>query len=480
MKELKVDVAIIGSGTAGIRAHKGAKKQGASVVMIEGDQYGTTCARVGCMPSKLLIAAAEAAHGAHNASDLGIHANDIQINGKEVMQRVRDIRDRLTGHTVKQTLSIPEEERLMGWAHFEDDNSLLVGDHTRVKAKSIVIASGSRPMILPLFDGLEDKLIVNDDIFSWQDLPESVVVFGPGVIGLELGQALHRLGVRVRMFGVQSLLGPLSDPEIKAKAEEIFTAEFPLDTDSKVESVSRDGDNVVVRFYDRNSDGTRQTKISEERFDFCLAATGRVPNVEKLKLENTSLTLDTKGVPLFNNKTMQCGSSSIFIAGDANNELPLQHEASGEGMIAGSNAARFPNVQEGKRYTPLSVVFTEPQIAMVGKSWHQLEDEKKADPTKDYATGKINFAHVVRARVMNDAHGLMQVYASVADEKFQGAEIFGPKAEHFAHLLAWCKEEGLTIQEMLDRPYYHPVYEEGLRSALQLLQKALNKKKEGA
>ncbi|GAB6089906.1 dihydrolipoyl dehydrogenase [Spirochaeta dissipatitropha] len=464
MREINTDVAIIGAGTAGLTAHSAAIRNGASVQLIEGGNYGTTCASVGCMPSKLLIAAADAAHGINKASEFGISAES-HIDGKKLMDRVRSMRDQFTGGVVKMTENIPEDQRLIGYAEFEDSNTLVVGGHTRVHAGSIIIASGSRPARLSMFEDLGDRLVFNDDIFEWESLPKSVAVFGPGIIGLELGQALHRLGVRIRMFGVQGLLGPLTDPEVKSNAEQIFGSEFPLDTDARVESVHRDGDDVIISFFARSSDGNLEKSPREERFSYVLAATGRVPNLENLNLDKSGLELDSRGIPVYDPKTMQCGTSSIFIAGDVNSSKPLLHEASHEGKTAGKNAALFPDVQSVQRYTPLSIVFTDPQIAIVGNSHSTLPDSATAG-SHDWSTDP-------RARMMATDRGLLKVYGDKVDGRLLGAEILGPHAENLAHLLSWCVEQKMTVDEMLDKPYYHPVYEEGLKKALQDLSRQI-------
>ena len=197
----QVDVAVIGAGSAGLPAFRAARKHTENLVLIEGGVYGTTCARVGCMPSKLLIAAAEAAHSVEAAAGFGVHTAKPIINGEEVMRRVRRERDRFVGFVLEGVENIDEKHHIQKHAVFLDNHTLQVGDSI-VEAKTIVIATGSSPTVIPKFAELGDCLIVNDDIFEWQTLPESVAVFGPGVIGLELGQALHRLGVRIRLFGV--------------------------------------------------------------------------------------------------------------------------------------------------------------------------------------------------------------------------------------------------------------------------------------
>ncbi|WP_434627293.1 dihydrolipoyl dehydrogenase [Chromobacterium sp. CV08] len=454
MKTVHIDVAVIGAGTAGLAAYRAAKAGGASALIIEGGPYGTTCARVGCMPSKLLIAAAEAAHHAGHTDMFGVHVDgDIRVDGREVMARVRGERDRFVGFVVRGVDGIPAEDKLAGYARFVDNTTLQVDNHTIVQARRVVIATGSSPSLPAPFTAFGDRLIVNDDVFDWETLPESVAVFGPGVIGLELGQALSRLGVRVRVFGVGGGVGPLSDPAVKAYAREALSAQFYLDPEAKVLEMGVVDGRAAIRFVALDGEETA------ESFDYVLAATGRTPNVRGLGLENTSLKLDARGVPLFNAKTMQCGDSPVFIAGDANNILPLLHEAADEGKTAGANAAAYPDVGAGLRRSGIAVVFSDPQMMMVGSRFADLADG-------EFVIGAVSFEDQGRSRVMGVNTGLLHVYADKADGRFLGAEMIGPRAENLAHLLAWSHQQRLTVEQMLDMPFYHPVIEEGLRTAL--------------
>ncbi|MEX3931587.1 dihydrolipoyl dehydrogenase [Paraburkholderia phymatum] len=454
MKTLHIDVAVIGAGSAGLPAFRAAKAAGASAVLIEGGAYGTTCARVGCMPSKLLIAAAEAAHAARRTAPFGVHVDGaVRIDGREVMARVKGERDRFVGFVVESTEGIPADERLISYAQFIDDNVLQVGDHTRVHAKSVVIATGSSPFVPPMYQALGDRAIVNDDVFAWDDLPRKVAVIGAGVIGLELGQALAWLGVDVTMLGARGRVGPLSDPAIKGYAQQVFSESFRFEPHAQAEAATREGDSVHLRY--RDSAG----ELREDTFDYVLVTAGRRPNVDGLGLHNTTLELDARGVPVFDPVTLQAGQHPVFIAGDANNVLPLLHEAADEGRAAGENAARFPDVKRLVRRAPISVVFTEPGIAMVGA--------RHADLAADsFVTGEVSFEDQGRSRVMLRNRGLMHVYVDKASRRFAGAEWIGPDAEHIAHLLSWALQMNLTVDAMLAMPFYHPVVEEGLRTAL--------------
>lgn len=461
MNNIQVDVAIIGAGTAGMVAYKAARGAGASAVLIEDGEYGTTCARVGCMPSKLLIAAADAAHAVRNASGFGVRVDgDVNIDGRAVMARVRRERDRFVESVVRDVHRIPEESRFRGRARFVDDTTLAISDHTQVTSKSIVIATGSRAPRLEGFTELGDRLIISDDVFNWHDLPESVAVIGPGIVGLELGQALNRLGVRVEVFGRGGRVGPLSDPEIRAHAIATFNEEFTLQLDARILAMRRDGNRVYIRY--TGSGGTPRS----EGFDYVLAATGRVPRIDGLGLERTTLELDAKGVPLVDSQTARArsieGESPIFIAGDVANFIPVLHEAADEGRIAGQNAARHAlgePLQSALRRAPLRIVFTDPQMAVVGPGFHAMKPGS-------FATGRASFEDQGRARIMRKNKGLVNVYGDGASGRFLGAEMLAPAGEHLAHLLAWALQNTMTIAEMLEMPFYHPVLEEGLRTAL--------------
>lgn len=460
MKTLAVDVAIIGAGTAGMTARRAALKEGASVVMIEDGPYGTTCARVGCMPSKLLIAAADAAHVARHAAPFGVHVDGIRIDGREVMERVRNERDRFVGFTLDSVESMPAEEKLRGRARFLSDTVLDVGGHTRVEARSIVIATGTRPNIPAQYQPLGERAIVNDDVFDWEELPDSVLVIGAGVIGLELGQALSRLGVRTRILQRSSHIGGLRDPQVWESAVAAFQEELDLCLEAAILDVRRVGNEAEVRY---QVPGTPEVT---KRFDYVLLAAGRVPNLDDLGLENTRAVLDEKGRPAYDAATLRIGDTPIFIAGDVNGVLPLLHEAADDGRIAGANAARYPDgIRPGERRAPLSIVFTDPQLAAVGLRFNELPE--------DAAIGEVDFTNQGRSRIMLKNRGRLRVYAQRETGVFLGAEMAGPGMEHMGHLLAWAVQQQLTVDQMLAMPFYHPVVEEGLRTALQRLAREL-------
>ncbi len=459
MKTLKTDVAVIGAGSAGLNAYRAARAAGAEVLMIEGGPYGTTCARVGCMPSKLLIAAAEAVHHADIADGFGVRVPGVEVDGKAVMHRVRNERDRFVGFVLESVENVPSEDRILGYARFLGPNLLAVGDDLQIEAERIVLATGSRPHVPDFLKPVAHRILTNDEIFERDDLPSSAVVFGTGVIALELAQALHRLRVRVLVLGRSGRIGPFTDPRVQESAREFFLNDIDLVPSPKALRIEPEGESVKLRFI------TDTGRLREESFAWVLVATGRVPNLDHLDLEKSGLALNAKGLPFIDPKTLQCSDSHIFIAGDITGEKMILHEASDEGKTAGTNAGNWPRLEAGLRRAPLEIVFTDPQMVMVGTPFRNLP--------KNAAIGEVSFRGQGRSRIHQMNQGLVRLYADRASHRFLGAEMFGPRMEHMGHLLSWAVQAEMSVETMLDMPFYHPVFEEGLRTGLRDLKAKL-------
>ncbi|WP_428264841.1 dihydrolipoyl dehydrogenase [Haliangium sp.] len=464
MTTLQVDVAIVGAGTAGLTARREALKHGARrVVLIEGGPYGTTCARVGCMPSKLLISAADLAFEASHAANFGIDLPEPpRIDGRAVMARVQRERDRFVGFVVDSVESLPAEQRLRGWARFAGPSALVVtgedGAETRVEAGTVVVAVGSRPRIPPILaalDSLGDRVLTNEHVFELDDLPTSLAVLGTGVIGLELGQAMHRLGVRTAIFGRSHRVGPIACPTLQRTVREVLGAELDLRLGTSLTGARTGEGGVELSWTDAEG------RAHSEFFERVLVAAGRVSNIDRLGIEAAELAVDERGVPSFDGRTMQCGDRPVFIAGDVTGERTILHEAADEGRVAGANAAMYPEVRAHCRRTPLSIVFTDPQMAVVG--------EPGSTKMCKNGMGEVSYDDQGRARVMGKNRGVVRVYAGEPRAELIGAEMFGPRVEHTAHLLAWAVQSDMTVEQALQMPFYHPVVEEGIRTALRNL-----------
>ncbi len=446
---LRCDVAVIGAGTAGLAAERAARSNGASTLLIDPYFHGTTCATVGCMPSKLLIAASHAAHAVRLSGQFGIEARDVRIDGKAVMHRVRTERDRFVRLTQESFDEIPDGVRLRGLAKFVDAETLSLDDGRIIEADSIVIATGSSPSVPEAFAKLGNRILTNETIFDLEDLPNSLAVIGSGTIGLELAQAMARLGVEVTLFDNGDRLGGIRCDKVHAALRTAIEDDLRLILNVKLKPSAVDAGIRIEWSGDSSGDAT---------FDYALVATGRPPNLDSLNLAATGLALDEQGVPEHDRETMRCGESAIFLAGDAGHDLPLLHEASHDGAIAGRNAVAFPASIKADRFTAFSITFTSPPVARIGKS----EDD-------GVITGTAECSDQGRARVEGVNKGVLTLYAAAPDGRLIGADLFTPASEHLAHIIAWAVQNGQTATQLLSMPFYHPTIEEGLKSALRTI-----------
>ncbi len=448
MTKLTCDVAIIGAGTAGLAAERSARRNGAKTLLIDEGFGGTTCASVGCMPSKLLIAAGNAMHAVEQASVFGVEASGT-VDGVAVMTRVRKERDAFVAGVEKSIDKLPEEVKIEARAKFAGATILSLSDGREVHAKSVVIATGSSPAIPEMFDAVRDRVLTNESIFELADLRGSIGVIGAGALGLELAQAMARLGVETMVFDTGETIGGLKDPHVAEAYHEILSREIPILLGVEL-TVKPDGDGVRLAWTGSAS--------GERRFDYLLVATGRPPRIKDIGLETTGLALDDHGMPNFDRDTMQCGTAPIFIAGDADHDRAVLHEASAEGTIAGRNAASYPEVTPGKRTVPFAITFTHPNVAVIGKI--------AKDDDADSVIGTASYDDQGRAKVEACNAGLVRFYADRRDGRLTGATMAGPAVEHSAHLIAWAIQSGWTATEVLDLPFYHPTFEEGMKDAL--------------
>lgn len=444
--ERQVDVAVIGAGTAGLAALSQVRRAGRSFVLINAGELGTTCARVGCMPSKAVIQIADDLDRRNYLTRIGIEgAHAPNTNGQAALERVRELRDIFVDRVLAGTTDEMGEEFIEGHAEFLEPGVLRVNDQT-IRARSIVIATGSRPVVPPSWESIRDRIITTDEVFELGVLPASMAVVGLGVIGLELGQALHRMGVRITGVDQLTTVAGLQDPVVNQSACDIFGQEFPLWLGQRAEVEEHRGQLRV-------SSGERSVVV-----DQILASMGRRPNLQTLGLDKLGIELDSNGVPPFNPNTMQVGDLPVFIAGDATGVRAILHEVADEGRIAGYNAAR-ERITAFRRKVPLAITFSDPNIATVGATWSELVHDR-------IAVGEVRLGTVGRALIMGRNRGVLRVYVDKTDGRIIGAAMVAAAGEHLAHLIAWSIQQRLTAFDMLKLPYYHPTIEEALQRAL--------------
>lgn len=230
MQERQVDVAIIGSGSAGLYAMGRVRPSGKSVVLINGGELGTTCARVGCMPSKAVIQVAEDFHRRGVFKRFGLEGEEnLSLDVSEAMGYVQDLRDIFVERVISNSTDrMPEGMFVKGYTRFVGPNLLEMEDGQRIRAGKVVIATGSRPIIPAPWQPFRDRIITTDEFFELEELPASIAIVGLGVIGLEIGQSLHRLGCKVVGVDMQQAIGGLTDPEAVKSAIDIIGKEFPM------------------------------------------------------------------------------------------------------------------------------------------------------------------------------------------------------------------------------------------------------------
>jgi len=441
----KVDVAIIGAGTAGLNAMAQVQEVTDNFVLINGGTIGTTCARVGCMPSKILIQVGDDFHRRHVLAKEGIHKGDhLIVDVSQALSHVRMLRDGFVNGIVQDLIKPLGDKYIEGYAEFIAPNVLKVGKD-QIQAEKTIIATGSRPVIPDQWNRLRDAILTTDDIFEQRQLPSDMAVIGLGAVGLELGLALQRLGLNVTGFDQLNQIGGLQDPEVNRAAVEILGQDFPMHLGNEVE-IEKQGDRVKV------ISGSTSVLV-----DKILVSVGRLANIDRLHLERVGIQFDDQRIPSFNLKTMQIHDQQIFIAGDLNDFRPVLHEVTHEGTVAGYNAVH-DSVVAFQRKAAMTICFTDPNICMAGATWKDVVDRRPAIGSARFDGG--------REKIMMRDHGVIRIYADRKKGKLLGTEMVAPGGEHLVHLLAWSIQQELTVFDLLTMPFYHPTIEETLHTAL--------------
>ncbi|HET6579491.1 MAG TPA: dihydrolipoyl dehydrogenase [Gemmatimonadales bacterium] len=448
----QADVAIVGAGTAGLTALREVRARTDDFVLINAGPYGTTCARVGCMPSKALIAAANAFHARKKLDEFGIRGGSgLRADIPAVLRRVRSLRDRFVAGVLKATEDLGARN-IAGRARLEGATRVIVGERV-IQAGQIVLAPGSSPIVPKPWRALGDRILTSDTLFDEEDLPRRIGVVGLGPLGVEIAQALARLGIDVHGFDAGTQIAGLSDERVADAARDNLAKECVIHLDAQIE-LSKAGPGVEMRW--------EGGSVTVEKV---IAAVGRRPNVDGLGLETLGVPLDEEGMPEVDPMTMRIGTTPVLLAGDANGDKPLLHEAADEGHIAGLNATSKDPIHLPRR-TPLSLVFCDPEVASVGQRAKDLDPETTL-------IGEVSFARQGRARILQESRGLLRIYAARRDGRLLGAEMAIPAAEHMVHLLALAIGQELTVHDLLRMPFYHPTLEEGLRTALRTIAREL-------
>ena len=446
-QERNVDVAVIGVGTAGQSAAREVAKVTDRFVVIDDKMRGTTCAFAGCMPSKVLIQVADDYHRRHVLKRQGIKGAEkleVEENGAKVMAYVRKLRDGFVAGDRKGMKRLGKH-LIAGTACFLEPQLLEV-DGQHIRAKKVVVATGSSPVVPGPWKEFSPYLLTTESLFEMKALPRRLAVIGLGPVGLELGQALARLGVEVFGFEMGKTVGGASDPVVSDAMCEQLRKEMELHLNTPAKLLNHK-DGVAV---EANGEKTS--------VDAVLVTVGRRHNLDNLGLNPIGVEIDEQGRPEIDPATCRIPGHPIYVAGDATGRRAILHEASDEGRIAGYNAVRQEDHSFVRR-TPLNVVFCSPNIVAVGERYDSL------DPSLS-VIGEMDFSRQSRAKIMEANFGVCRIYATKKEGRLLGAEMAVTDGEHLGHLLAWSIYQQMTVYDLLQNVHYHPTLEEGLRRAI--------------
>lgn len=465
---IRVDVAIIGAGTAGMNAYSTLRKAGVQSVLIDQGPLGTTCARVGCMPSKAVLHAGQrwdAMRSLLPAAERGRAEQALPAGSttpQQLWEEALATRDHLVEGNIRQLHELAGNALLQAQARFTGPHTLQLDNGNTVEAKAFVLATGSEAVRPPeLQQALGDRLITTDELFFLPEVPRRLAVVGLGPIGLEMGVALSRLASQVVGSNRSRRVGLMEDPEVNAAALDYFGQVFPMAFEVPVQAQRRsDG---AVDFQAGNVQAT---------VDWVLAATGRVPRVKALALEQAGAHFDDKGKLRWDPVTQQVLGVPIFLAGDVSSDRPLMHEAAVGGVVAAQRALQHLGLEKTqpvrRRSAPLSIVFSDPDLAVVGRRFSMLPADVVVATTRGRGNG--------RSKIMHAPHHMLRLYADASSRKLLGASIFCAGGEHLAHQLAWAVQRGETSESLRELPYYHPTVEEMIDNALKELRKAFKQR----
>lgn len=463
---LDYDLLVVGTGGAGTAAAIRASELGATVAIVEGaDVVGGTCVNVGCIPSKYLI---EAAHHYHTARTPfpGIGSRDPQLAWAEVLRQKREIVDTLRQEKYLDVLAAYEGVILLrGEARLLGDNRVQVGVQ-EVSARKIVLATGTSPAVPPIPGLAEASVLDSTSVMELEELPESMIVIGAGAIGLELGQAFARFGVRVIVVEALERIVPTEDPDISAALERALRAEgIEIHTGVRVTEVSRGEAGYVVHV----EDGSLAGEIRAEQL---LIASGRTANTAGLGLAEASVETDEKGfIPVDN--FMRTSNPDIFAAGDVTGGPGYVYVAAYGGGIAAQAALVEVSGEEAipadLSATP-RVTFTDPQVAAVGTT----EEEARAAGISPKVTS-IPVEYLPRAIVSHRRQGLIKLVADAASDRLLGAHILAPNAGDIIGEAVLAVRFGLRVQEVVSTLHPYLTWAEGIKLAGQTFTKDVAK-----
>jgi dihydrolipoamide dehydrogenase len=449
------DVVVIGGGPGGYVAAIRAAQLGRSVCLVEKENLGGTCLNRGCIPTKALVASTQALDMARRLADYGVEAGaagEVRASFDKMVARKNQVVARLRagiGFLLKKNKVsvIAGTGRMTGPGRVQVETDDAQGQ-VEVRARDTIIATGSRPVIFPSFGHDGHTIVTSDEALDFQDVPESLLIVGGGVIGCEFAFIFSSLGSKVTVVDIMPSVLPMEDPDAAAAvAASLKKRGVAVRTGVKIERMAVERGEAVASL-----DSGEQLTASR-----ALLSIGRRPNSEGLGLENAGVQVGKKGEIVVDDG-MSTNVPGIYAIGDVVGKVMLAHAASAQGIVAAHNIAG------GKRrmsYDAVpSAIFTSPEVASVG-----LNERQAREKGFDVKVGKFPFSASGKALAMGEAEGFVKIVADGGTDKLLGVHIVGPHATELIAEPAAAVRMGVTVEEFSRSIHAHPTLAEAIGEA---------------
>ncbi|MBE8713303.1 dihydrolipoyl dehydrogenase [Sphingobacterium hungaricum] len=456
---MEYDVIVIGSGPGGYVAAIRCAQLGLKTAVIEKySTFGGTCLNVGCIPSKALLDSSEHYHNAaHNFEAHGIGLSNLKLDMKKMIARKDDV---IAQNTAGITYLFKKNkiDSYEGLGSFKDKNTIIVtkadGKTEELKAKNVIIATGSKPTALPFLPIDKKRIITSTEALNLTEVPKHLIVIGGGVIGLELGSVYARLGSKVSVVEfAKSIIGTMDaglGKELQRVLKKSLGMEFFLG--HKVTGASAKGKKVTVTAEDAKGE-----TVSLEG-DYCIVAVGRTAYNEGLGLENIGLKVEERGNKITVNEHLETSVAGVYAIGDVVKGAMLAHKAEDEGIfVAELIAGQKPHID----YNLIpGVVYTWPEVASVGQTEEQLKESGK-----QYKAGSFSFKASGRAKASGDTDGFVKVLADKETDEILGVHMIGPRAADMIAEAVTAMEFRASAEDIGRICHAHPTYTEAFKEA---------------
>ncbi len=446
-------VAVIGGGPGGYVAALKAAMLGAEVTVIEKNKLGGTCLNVGCIPTKALLASSDVLRTVKEAKSFGINVEgDVKPDFQAIVARKQKITDELVAG-IQFLFDKRGVKKIDGFGKLIDKNTIEVtkddGSVEEVKADKIILANGSIPTVFPFMPYNGKNVITSDEVLSLEKLPESMVIIGGGVIGSEIGQFYSSLGTKVTIIEVlPQILGRMDSDGAKALARQFKKDKIKVMCNVATDSFEVSDDKVKLNL---NNGKSLEAEV-------VLLCTGRKPNLANSGVAEAGIKMTDRGF-IEVNEYMETSLEGVYAIGDIIPGAMLAHVASAEGMVAAENVVKGNSETVNYKSIP-SCVYTEPEVAGVGKT----EDELKAEGV-EYHVGKFDFRGLGKAKAIGKIQGFIKVLVD-KDDVIIGATLVGPHCTDLLTELSLAVGLGLKAKDVGKVIHAHPSLSEGIMEAL--------------